>query len=416
MGTTIATIIAIIIMGVLGITKKMSIACTMLVSIVIMLIFNVITFEDAFSDFGSNTVITFIGMSIVSSALVETGLLEKICGFLLKIGKKEKLLVIIILIVSSFVAAFVSNRVTILLFVTILYELQRKNNDILPKKFSILILISTSIGGLFMVPTTSTLLISSNILVNLGYNGFKAMQFAPFAVFQLIILLIYYFTLSKFLFKKVSKEFKDVENLQLNKNINSNNKKQTLAVVILLLCIGFFVFTKIKTGIIAITAAMSCIIFKLIDDKKAIKSVNWEIVIMIACAGGISRALVKSGISSYIANNIFSFLNENTSKVIIVATISGIIMITTNFLTMTASASLYIPISIMLANRLGLDPMIIAMLVTISAYSSYITPLSSRNAIVLNNSDIKVKDLIIVNGPFMLILYILNIIIFSIIL
>ena len=122
MGTTIATIIAIIIMSVLGITKKMSIASTMLVSIVIMLLFNVITFEDAFSDFGSNTVITFIGMSIVSSALVETGLLEKICGFLLKIGKKEKLLVIIILIVSSFVAAFVSNRVTILLFVTILYE------------------------------------------------------------------------------------------------------------------------------------------------------------------------------------------------------------------------------------------------------------------------------------------------------
>lgn len=138
---------------------------------------NVISFNEAFGDLASNGAITFIGISIISNSLIETGFLKRVCDILLKKSNNNNQLVIYILLFSFFIAMIILNKITIMFALSILFELSKNEKFKILKRFPLFILLASCIGGLVIVPSTSVLLTSSNLLINNGYDGYNTIQY-----------------------------------------------------------------------------------------------------------------------------------------------------------------------------------------------------------------------------------------------
>lgn len=77
---------------------------------VLLIIFGILTPEEALTGFSNSVVIMMIGLFVVGGAIFQTGLAKMISSRILKLaGDSELKLFILIVLVTAFIGAFVSN-------------------------------------------------------------------------------------------------------------------------------------------------------------------------------------------------------------------------------------------------------------------------------------------------------------------
>ncbi len=125
----------------------------------------------------------------------------------------------------------------------------------------------------------------------------------------------------------------------------------------------------------AILAVFAMLIFRCCTPEQAMRSVNWDILMIFACSAVLGLAIQKTGIAERMATGILDICGTNPIVVMTAICFAGTFI--TEFISNTAAGAMFFPIMYEAAIKLGYEPypFLIALMIAVS--SSFATPIGS---------------------------------------
>ncbi|MDF1571566.1 MAG: SLC13 family permease [Bacteroidales bacterium] len=204
---------------------------------------------------------------------------------------------------------------------------------------------------------------------------------------------------------------------------SKDRRKRWLAVIItLLMVVGATVGgqlpsygdVKLDMFFFAAIAMVLMASMKIFSAKKYTKPINWDVLITVASAFGISRALQNSGAADMIAHTTIN-ISKNLGPIGVLAAIYIITNIFTEIITNNAAAALSFPIALAAATQLGVDPRPFFIAIAVAASASFSTPIGYQtNLVVQSIGNYKFGDYWKIGLPLNILAFIISIIVIPI--
>jgi len=158
-------------------------------------------------------------------------------------------------------------------------------------------------------------------------------------------------------------------------------------------------------------AALLMVLTRCIRIGEARESIQWHVLITIACAFGISKALQNSGAAAAIAGGVINVV-KGLGPIGVLGAIYLLTTIFTEIITNNAAAALVFPIALAAAQKMGIDPKPFFIAIAIAASASFLTPIGYQtNLIVQGPGGYKFKDYFKVGLPLNILFFIAAVII-----
>ena len=165
--------------------------------------------------------------------------------------------------------------------------------------------------------------------------------------------------------------------------------------------LDMFFFAAVTTVVMAWT--------NIFPARKYTKFISWDILITIACAFAISKAMTNSGLADFIADFIIS-LSHSHGAYVLLAILYIITNIITELITNNAAAALAFPLALSLATQLGVDPTPFFIVICIASSAGFTTPIGYQtNLIVQGIGNYKFTDFVRVGLPLNIIVFLVSI-------
>ncbi len=223
----ITTLVILALSAIFFVSGKVRSDLVALCSLVLLLIFNILTPEEALSGFSSNVVIMMIGLFVVGGAIFQTGLAKMISGKILKLaGTSELRLFILVVVVTSAIGAFISNTGTVALMLPIVVSLavgagMNQSRLLMPLAFA------SSMGGMMTLIGTPPNLVIQDTLTGAGYEPLSFFSFLPVGIICVVVGIVVLLPLTKWFLSK--KSGKDDETTTRGKSLNELVSEYQLA-------------------------------------------------------------------------------------------------------------------------------------------------------------------------------------------
>ena len=196
------TIIIMALSAVFFVNGKLRSDLVALCALVLLIVFNILTPEEALSGFSNPIVIMMVRLFLEGGAIFKTGLAKMISSKILRLaGKSELKLFILIMMVTAFIGAFVSNTGTVALMLPIVVSMAASAN-ISPGRFLMPLAFASSMGGMATLIGTPPNLVVDEVLSNAGFTDLSFFSFTPIGVICVLIGLVVLIPLSKFFLVK----------------------------------------------------------------------------------------------------------------------------------------------------------------------------------------------------------------------
>ena len=184
-------------MVVFFVMEILPIEVTAMGAIGILLLFNVLTWQEAISGFSNPAVITIGAIFIMSRALVKTGFLEVFADFLAKKGGNHKWLTIFIFLLTvSIISGFINNTAAVAIFIPLGIDLCQRFR-ISPTKVLLPLSYAAIFGGTLTLIGTSTNLVVSSIMEEMNMAPFSMFEFTKLGLIFLVLGTLYNMIISK---------------------------------------------------------------------------------------------------------------------------------------------------------------------------------------------------------------------------
>lgn len=125
----------------------------------------------------------------------------------------------------------------------------------------------------------------------------------------------------------------------------------------------------------AFLAAAAMLLCRCCTPDQAMKSINWDILMVFAGSVVLGLAIQKTGIAERLATSILDVCGTNPIVVMTVICLVGTFI--TEFISNTAAGAMFFPIMYEAAEKLGYDPFPFLIALMISVSSSFATPIGS---------------------------------------
>ena len=171
--------------------------------------------------------------------------------------------------------------------------------------------------------------------------------------------------------------------------------------------LDMFFFVSITTILMAWT--------RIFPAKKYTKYISWDILITIACAFAISKAMVNSGVANTVAHYIIS-MSDQYGPHVLLAMLFIITNVFTELITNNAAAALAFPLALSISTQLGVSPVPFFVVICIAASASFSTPIGYQtNLIVQGIGNYKFTDFVRVGLPLNIITFLISVILIPLI-
>ena len=166
----------------------------------LLLLFDIISIDEAISGFSNKAVITIGAIFIISHSLVKTGFLEVLADFLYKkAGNRKWFAFLIFFITVSLISGLINNTAAVAIFIPLAINLCQKFH-ISPTKVLLPLSYAAIYGGtLTLIGTSTNLIINSYIEDNTMIEPFSMFEFFKLGIIFLIVGTVYNFIISKWM-------------------------------------------------------------------------------------------------------------------------------------------------------------------------------------------------------------------------
>lgn len=165
--------------------------------------------------------------------------------------------------------------------------------------------------------------------------------------------------------------------------------------------LDMFFFVSVTTVLMAWT--------KIFPPRKYTKYISWDILITIACAFAISKAMENSGVADLLAKYIIG-LSHSYGPYVLLAVMFIITNIFTELITNNAAAALSFPLALSISHQLGVSPMPFFVVICMAASASFSTPIGYQtNLIVQGIGNYKFTDFVRIGLPLNIITFLISV-------
>ena len=164
----------------------------------------------------------------------------------------------------------------------------------------------------------------------------------------------------------------------------------------------------------AFIAAGAMLLFRCCSPEQAMKSINWDILMVFAGSVVLGLAVQKTGIAERLAFGILDVCGDN--PYVVMTAVCLVATFATEFISNTAAGAMFFPIMYETAEKLGYEPYPFLIALMISESSSFATPIGSpTHILVYGPGGYQFKDFIKIGFWMNLIILAANIVITNIV-
>ena len=175
-------------------------------------------------------------------------------------------------------------------------------------------------------------------------------------------------------------------------------RKAFTAFGILVGMLGTVGFNLLPLSIAAFAAAVAMVASGCIRMDHGRRALDLQVLLLIAAALGLGQAVVKTGLTDGVADVLLGLSGAGLLLVLVALYLTTNLL--TELITHKAAAVLMLPIALSMADQLGVNPIAMALTVTVAAAASFVTPVGYQtNLMVMSAGQYRYADYIRVGLP-----------------
>ncbi|MEP7134718.1 MAG: SLC13 family permease [Chloroflexota bacterium] len=188
-----------------------------------------------------------------------------------------------------------------------------------------------------------------------------------------------------------------------------------LAVLIMIITLGFAVIFPAQLAEIMLSGAIGMVLIGMLTMDQAYRAIDWRSLFMVAGMLPVGIAMDKTGAAALLAQ----WLISNIGVAGQLAVLAGLVLLTvllTQVINGAAAVTVVAPIAISTSLKIGMDPRSAAMAIAIASSMAFMSPLGhSVNIMVMGAGGYKFRDYARIGVPLTIILFIALLILLPII-
>lgn len=264
---------------------------------VAMVLFGVLSFDEAIYAIDFNTIGLLLGMMIIIASLQADGLFNYLTDKSIIIAKNQRRLLTYIVFFTGISSAFLVNDAVVLMFTPIVILICRASK-LNPIPYLIAEILASNIGSAMTITGNP-----QNMLIGLN----SQISFGSFMVYLLPISLVGLWMIIVFIRWYYKDEFSKVKTIsQPEDKLTYRVDSLRFSVPIFLGVVIAFFFGKMlhmSISLIALTGASIVMIFGHIKPRRIIDKVDWVLILFFASLFIVVKGIEKVGIFDYLLNH-----------------------------------------------------------------------------------------------------------------
>lgn len=206
--------------------------------------------------------------------------------------------------------------------------------------------------------------------------------------------------------QRISQDFYLISNIPDSEPLRHEKAPLAIAILVAMVLLAAFGWMSMLNA--AVVAAAAMLLTKCCSSTRALRSIEWSVLLVIAAALGIGRALESTGAAGAIASTLIGAAGDSPRLALIV--VYGITTLLTEVITNNAAAALMFPIALALAERLGVSLMPFAVSIMMGASASFATPIGYQtNLMVYGPGGYKFTDFLRIGIPLNLLFWVVTV-------
>ncbi len=383
---------------------------------------DILSLTETFMPYGSPIVFLFLGGFIIALAMEERRLHERISfGFIRLTGTKPRQIILGFMIATTIVAMWISNTATAVMLLPIALSVtelmqEQSNDESLNRRFRLLLMLgiayAANIGGtMTLIGTPPNIVFAGYYLQAYG----KDFPFAQWFVYGLptggLLLFLTYNLLTKIVYPIRGGEVDGVRELIAKKwkELGPMTKPERLVLMVFALTVFLWIFASALNdlmgqrvfnntniamlgGILMFTVPVDFKKGEFILDWESTKKLPWGILLLfgggLTMAKGLDTAGIIDVIGNYVANNV------TASPLLLTLALTAVALFATEIMSNVALVTVLLPVVLGIGEKTGVDPLLLAIPVTLAASCAFMMPISTPpNAVVYSSGYVSVRQM-----------------------
>lgn len=298
-----------------------------------MILFGILSFEEAMMAIDFHTITLLLGMMIVIASLQADGLFNYLTEKSMKLIRNQRRLLSYVVWLTGIGSAFLVNDAVVLMFTPIVITICRASG-LNPIPYLIAEILASNVGSVMTITGNP-----QNMLIGIHSN----LSYGEFMMYLLPISIIGMFMIMFFIRWYYRSEFSEVKTISLpNEGFTYRLDSLRFSVPIFLGVVLMFFLGKmlnLSISLISLTGASLIIIFGHIKPRRIIDKVDWVLILFFASLFIVVKGFEKAGWMNYFTNTI-----GNESEILGILKIHGLSLVGSQIVSNVPFTLLMLPI------------------------------------------------------------------------
>ena len=394
MNPAVTALIIFVIFVIVCVWDKLPMATTAIAACALMVITGASDFSTAFGQYAASSMVLLLGIMVVGAGMTESGVARAIANIVTKYSKSdERKIIAIAYIISYFLSAFMATSSVLAMFMAILFGMNSK--EIKYRNLIMPILVSSIFGGISTLVGSTQQVFANGLIEELGYS-FKVFDFAPTGFILGVMGFIYCVFFGYKRGKKIWGDREDTDGVEIAaapSEVVDKRKFYIMIGIMIFMVVGFVteIFTAAMTATIA---GCLCIITGCVSQKKAILSINWNVLGRLGGVLGLSKVLTAAGTIDLLSTWVQKIIGTNMSPWVLFAVCVLLAQLLSMVLFNSTAILLVLSFVLTLVGPMNLNPVAYAFGITMGASVVFSSPLAGTSNQMTMAAGYKFKDFI----------------------
>lgn len=359
----------------------------------------------AFSFFGSEPVFFILGVFLLASALLKSGLSSRLALLILKGAGDSPHRLLFRVMVTCFLLSFIMSEHAVAamvfpLIVIIVKALELTPNDGAYGRMLFLGMAWGCVtGGIATMLGGGRVPLAFGLTAAAGHGGITFLQWSLSVLpVPLILFGTAYVVLTRFHrvdIRSVERARMVIEERVRERGLFTMEEQFLLVLMLMSICAWVFFGHQIGMATIAILAVVLVFMFRVVSWKDMESGVEWGIILLYGGAIGISTILERTGAGHWLASRyLLPYIHSSWA---LVGTFGGLTIVLTEAISNSAVVAILVPIGMTMAAEFHMDPKVVAYTVGAASGLAFGWPMSTPAlALAYSTRYLKIRDVV---GP-----------------
>ena len=379
----------------------------------LMVLFKVCTFEQAFSGFSSSIVLLMVGAMVVGAAMFETGAAQLIGRRVIRWSRgSARMFLLVGSTVTGLLAMFLANTAVIAAFLPVIDSVCRTDLRMKRKDLCLPIACAAMYGGTCTLIGWTPQLTANGIMremtgTEMGMWELTGPGLCLLAVYLLWLQLVG-FRRGQRIWGDRPEEEMELEESKVASVMDQNlNKRKLIPMFLIVVAMMIsYVTGFLSTALTAMCAAVLCFVFGCCDMKSVLQEINWECVVFLGGCLGLAAGFTASGAGELMAGAVSALLGKTASPWLIFAVLVLLTLLISQFITNSTAIVVVLPVALSLCGAYGFAPMPFCLGITFAASVACSTPLAASQITMTQVAGYRFSDYVRYTWPLTVFSYI----------